>query len=133
MFGTTVSFFRRRAMTAYSRTNYTILDVEPGWLWEPVIYTPADFFAIHDSLFRFDMTQTNYRQFLDYQYFARIWAGLGVNWETGTSDRRQFGLTYLEQLVALSVSHLNNAAWGTTDLPSDMGKAASVAKRSYRV
>jgi len=132
MFGTTVSFFRRRATTAYSRLNYTILDFEPEWLWEPVTYSPADFFAIHDSLFKFDTAQSNYRQFLDYQYFAWIWASLVANLETGTSDRRRFGLTYLEQFVSLSVAQLNNAAWGT-DLPSDMGKTASVARQTYRV
>jgi len=135
MFGTRVTFIERRATTAFSRLNYTILDVSPSSSWSPIRYSPEDFFTIYDSLFAFDESKINYKQFLDYQFFAFLYAELGANSEAGTSDRREAGLQRIQQFVATRVVELNNAAWYTTgdQIPANAGKSASIAKRGYRV
>jgi hypothetical protein len=135
MFATRVAFIKRHATTAFSRLNYTILDVVPSASWTPASYSPEDFFTIFGSVFSFNQTETNFKQFLDYQFFEFLWAELLTNAEAGTSDRREAGLQRIQQFVAACVVELNNAAWYNTGDPTaeDSGKFASLAKRGYRV
>jgi len=135
MFATRVTFIKRHATTAFSRLNNTILDVVPSASWTPTPYSPDDFFTIFASVFSFNQTEKNFKQFLDYQFFESLWAELLTTAEAGTSDRKEADLQRIQQFVAACVVELNDAAcYNTGDLTAeDSGKIASLAKRGYRV
>ena len=118
---TKVTISQRRATTAYSRGNNTILSIYDLSPPEPTSYGPNHFFPIFDMAMANDTDDTTG---LEYLYWI---AGQGNN------DTQYDAQMLLRQLIAVPVGIFNDPTFWGTYPNANLNTVGSLSLPSYRV
>jgi hypothetical protein len=123
---------KRRATTAFDRANATILDIIdlPDYK-EPTNYGAEDFFGIFSRAFFIDNNDINNIKTIEFQFLNVLTSFLSIIGRENQINEEAFH--GLRSLMSIPIMLYNNAVLGDGPTPTDLGKSATVAIRSYRV
>ena len=125
---------KRYASTVFDRTNQTIIDVINMSPPQPVTYTPQDFFAFYEYIFKVDLNSTDFSTSTPYSFLLTIVSYLQNSGETNELEPLGgFPQKRLQEFLATPIVIYNEAWLGNTVSDPDMGKTLSLAIPSYAV
>ena len=120
-----ITISRRRATAVYSRSNYTILDIQNASSPEPTTYDPIkDFFPIYDMAMYVPPNLTDVTTALDYMSWI---CGQGI------SDSYYDAHMLLRQLISVPVGLFNDVYAGVGFPPDNQNTTGSLSIPAYRV
>lgn len=131
-YNTKMTISKRRASTIFSRSDFTIVDVTDLSDPVPVIYTPEEFFAFYDIIFRIDQNLTDVELTTQFSFLVSVSSLLLANSLVEIDSGGGNIKVRLQEFLACPLVVFNSAVLGLVAEP-DMGKSLSFTTPSYRV
>jgi len=126
---------KRYASAIFDRSNLTLLDLQDLSEPTPVVYEPADLFAVYQQVLAINLNSTGWPTSTPFSLLLTITSFLQSN-GSGDSQFQSLGSLRnirLQEFLATPLIIYNDAWLGQNVSDPDMGKSLVLAIPSYRV